>query len=103
MSCEEVKNKRFLEELPDIVSQLCNGLISDGSIDDKRINSVVTGALKLKQVDESAYYAVLAVGLTEVATRLNLGKPAGELFERAVRYCTERSEYLREPKQADQK
>ena len=84
------------EELTSIAVNLYNAFAKSDKPADERIKSAVEGALKLKEVDESAFYAALAIGITEAATKLNLGQPAGELVEKIVRYFAKKSEYLRD-------
>ena len=91
----EGKDKDISLKLPGIVSQLYEGLTSK-KLEGGRAVSLIGAALELKQLDEDASYALAAVAITEAATRLNLSQPAGELVERAVKYCTKRSKYLRE-------
>ncbi|MBW2966504.1 hypothetical protein KY342_05355 [Candidatus Woesearchaeota archaeon] len=83
------------KELSSVAINLYNAFIDSDKQAEERIKYGIEGALKLKEVDESAFYAALAIGLTEVATKLNLGESAGELVEKVVKYFAQKSEYLR--------
>ena len=91
-----------VEGLTSLATDLYKAFAEGDKPVEERIRNAVKGMLTLKEVDESAFYAVLAIGITEATTRiLNLRQPSGELVERVVRYCAEKSEYLKKPEQRD--